>query len=138
MPVTQLEPAQHPPLVVNGVSLRSHIEERVTNAILEGVFHPGDRLVETIIADRLGVSRAPVREVLSALEKEGLITNVPRRGYYVIDFTDKDIDEIYSLRLWLEVEAFRRAIARCGQADVVAMQGLLEQLGQPKIARRGR
>jgi DNA-binding GntR family transcriptional regulator len=105
--------SQPPPLQpLNVLNLRSHIEQQVRKAILNGTFKPGERLVETAIAEQLGVSRAPVREALSALEREGIVVNVPRRGYSVIDFTDKDIDEVYSLRLLLEIGALRRAVYR--------------------------
>jgi len=56
-----------------------------------------------------GVSRPPVREALSALDREGLVVNFPRRGSFVVSFTVKDIEEVYSLRMILELEAVRRA-----------------------------
>jgi DNA-binding GntR family transcriptional regulator len=112
------------------LNLRDHIEQQVRKAILNGTFKPGERLVETAIAEQLGVSRAPVREALSALEREGIVVNVPRRGYSVIDFTDKDIDEIYSLRSLLEIGALRRAITRFTEEDLAEMQGVIDRLGE--------
>ena len=90
---------------LNVQNLRGHIQEKLCTAILNGIFKPGERLVESAIAEQLGVSRAPVREVLSALEREGLVITIPRRGNFVVDFTDKDIEEIYSLRTLLEIGA---------------------------------
>ena len=118
----QLQPISMP-------NLREHIEQRVRAAILNGTFKPGERLVESTIADQLGVSRAPVREVLSALEREGLVVNIPRRGNFVIDFTDKDIEEIYSLRLLMEIGALHRAIDRFTAQDLAEMQQLVDRLG---------
>jgi DNA-binding GntR family transcriptional regulator len=115
---------------VHSMNLRAQIEKEVRDAILRGVFKPGERLVEYAIANQLGVSRAPLREVLSALEREGLVVNIPRRGNFVIDFTEKDIDEIYSLRLLLEIGALRRAITRIKEADFQKMQELVNQLGE--------
>ena len=106
---------------IQTLNLRSQIEQEVRDAIIRGVFKPGERLVESVIASRLGVSRAPVREVLSALERENLVVNIPRRGYFVIDFTEKDIDEIYSFRLLLEIGALRRAISRFTEDDFEKM-----------------
>jgi DNA-binding GntR family transcriptional regulator len=121
--------SQPPPLQpLNVLNLRSHIEQQVRKAILNGTFKPGERLVETAIAEQLGVSRAPVREALSALEREGIVVNVPRRGYSVIDFTDKDIDEVYSLRLLLEIGALRRAVYRFTEKDLAEMQRVLAEL----------
>lgn len=111
-------------------NLRGQIEQEVRDAILRGVFKPGERLPESVIASQLGVSRAPVREVLSALERDGLVVNIPRRGNFVIDFSEKDIDEIYSLRLLLEIGALRRAITRFTEADFEEMQVLVNRLGE--------
>lgn len=123
--------SQPPPLQpLNVLNLRSHIEQQVRKAILNGTFRPGERLVETAIAEQLGVSRAPVREALSALEREGIVVNVPRRGYSVIDFTDKDIDEVYSLRLLLEIGALRRAVYRFTEKDLAEMQRVLTKLDE--------
>ena len=121
--VSQLRP-------VSVYNLKDMIEQRVRDAILDGTFRPGQRLVETAIADQLGVSRAPLREVMSGLEREGLVVNIPRRGNFVIDFADKDIEEIYSLRNLLEVGALRRAIDRFTAADLAQMQSIVDSLGE--------
>ena len=115
---------------VHALNLRDHIEHQMREAILTGKFKPGERLVETPIADQLGVSRAPVREVLLALEREGLVVNIPKRGSFVIDFDDKDVEEIYSLRLLLEIGALRRAVNRFSADDLVEMQKLVDCLGE--------
>ncbi len=120
------QPPQLQPL--NVLNLRDHIEQQIRKAILNGTFKPGERLVEITIAEQLGVSRAPVREALSALEREGIVVNVPRRGYSVIDFMDKDIDEVYSLRLLLEIGALRRAVSRLTEKDLAEMQCVLDKL----------
>jgi DNA-binding GntR family transcriptional regulator len=121
------ERAQLQPLDV--LNLRDHIEQQISNAILKGVFRPGERLVESAIAETLGVSRAPVREALAALEREGIVMQIPRRGYFVVDLTDKDIEEIYSLRLMLEVGALRRAVERVTEEDLADLQRLVDELG---------
>ena len=120
------------------LNLRDHIEQQVRNAILNGLFKPGDRLVETTIADQLSVSRAPVREALSALEREGIVASIPRRGYFVIDFTDKDIEEIYSLRLLLEIGALQQAISRITGQDMAEMQLIVDNLGEAVHQQRDR
>jgi len=120
---------------VSASNLRGEIEKAMQEAILHGVFKPGERLVETDIADKMGVSRAPVREVLSALGREGLVVNIPRRGNFVVDFTDKDIEEIYSLRLLLEIGALKRAIPLFTAEDREKLQQVVDQLGEQAIRR---
>jgi DNA-binding GntR family transcriptional regulator len=120
---------------VSASNLRREIEKAMQEAILHGVFKPGERLVESDIAENMGVSRAPVREVLSALEHEGLVVNIPRRGNFVVAFADKDIEEIYSLRLLLEVGAVKRAIPRFTVQDRDALQQLVDELGEQALRR---
>lgn len=115
---------------ISASNLRSHIEQQIRTLILRGEFKPGERLVESEIAERMGVSRPPVREVFSALEREGLVVNIPRRGNFVVDFTSQDIEEIYSLRLLLEVDAIKRVVNLLTQKDKDYLQGLLDQLGK--------
>jgi DNA-binding GntR family transcriptional regulator len=110
-------------------NLRGHIEQHIRNAIITGVFKPNEHLIEATIAEQLGVSRSPVREALSALEREGLIVNLPRKGYHVIQFSEKDIAEIYSLRLLLEREALRRAIERLTPSQAAYLQEIVDQIG---------
>lgn len=115
---------------IEGSSLKEQIEDQIRNAILNGLFKPGDHLVESVIAEQLQVSRAPLREALSSLEREGIIVNMPRRGYFVVEFTPKDIEEIYSLRVLLEVGALRRSIERFSEADIEEMQAIVDTLGR--------
>ena len=93
-------------------TLRQHIAERLRAAILSGELAPGAALVETNLAERFSVSRAPLREALRQLVEEGLITTVPYTGTRVIDLTVDDVREIHSLRTTLERFAFEQAWPR--------------------------
>lgn len=124
--LSQLQP-------LNVLNLRDHIEQQIRNAILNGAFRHGERLVETAIAERLGVSRAPVREALAALEREGIVLQIPRRGYFVVEFTDKDIEEIYSFRLLLEIAAVKRAMNRISENELAEMQRMVDELGEAAL-----
>ena len=115
---------------IDNFGLRNQIEEQVRNAIVDGHLKPGERLIESAIAEQLQLSRAPVREALSALEREGIMVYLPRRGYFVVQFTLKDIEEIYSLRLLLEIGALRRAIHQFSEADIRKMQEIVDTFGQ--------
>lgn len=93
--------------------------ERLRDAITSGALEPGRRLVESRLAARLGVSRAPVREAIRVLEREGLVRSVPRRGVTVTVLSKDDVREIYGLRAALECAAVRDA-ARNATPELLA------------------
>ena len=86
-----------------------HALEELRRAFVAGDLRPGQRVGQEEIAERLGVSLAPVREALAALEQEGQLTYKPRRGYFVTELRLEDLREIYELRALLEDRAVRRA-----------------------------
>ena len=71
-------------------------------AILDGTVPPGCQLREAHIAADLGISRSPLREALTKLEEEGLVTKIPFRGAFVVEVSAKDVAEIASVRLLVE------------------------------------
>lgn len=77
--------------------------------ILKGKLNGGQRLTEAFFAERLGVSKSPIREALNRLEAEGLVAISPRRGASVVQFSVRDVHEIYELRELLETAAVRSA-----------------------------
>lgn len=95
-------------------------------AIVEGVLAPGSRLSEVQVAKQLNVSRTPMREAFSQLEREGLVTVLPRVGAYVRAVTLRDVEEIYTVRAALEclaVQLAQERITKLGSAqldDVIA------------------
>lgn len=90
------------------VPLREAVFLSLKKAILDGSLRPGQTLSENKIADRLSVSRTPVREAIRVLEAEGLVTFLPGRKVVVSAPTKKDIEEVYEIRLIVETEALRR------------------------------
>jgi DNA-binding GntR family transcriptional regulator len=95
---------------INNKSLREQVVAVLRDAILQGDFKPGQSLVETELAAQLGVSRAPLREAIQILNKEGLVETVPYHGTTVRRLHKKDIEELYSLRGLLEAFAISRII----------------------------
>ena len=67
--------------------LRELVCENIRQAIIDGTFSPGERLMEIQLADEMGVSRTPVREAIRKLELEGFVVMIPRRGTYVADIS---------------------------------------------------
>jgi DNA-binding GntR family transcriptional regulator len=86
--------------------------ERLRALILTGAYGPDERLIEEQLAERLGVSRTPVRQALTMLEAEGLVEITPNRGATVCSFSIEDVWDIYDLRAVLEGHAARRAAGR--------------------------
>lgn len=82
--------------------LRDVVFNTLRDAILTGKLIPGERLMENQLAEKLGVSRTPVREALRMLELENLVELVPRKGAQVLDMTEKDIVNILEIRSALE------------------------------------
>jgi DNA-binding GntR family transcriptional regulator len=88
-------------------TLRELTLDKLRDAIVQGYFKPGARLVERTLCDELGVSRTIVREVLRHLETEGLVDVVARQGPVVAQLNPAQVSEIYELRGLLEANAAR-------------------------------
>ena len=82
--------------------LRDVVFNTLRQAILIGELKPGERLMEIHLADRLGVSRTPIREAIHKLEREGLVTIVPRRGAEVAQITEKSMSDVLEVRRALD------------------------------------
>lgn len=82
--------------------LRDVVFNILRQAIITGEFAPGERLMEIALAERLGVSRTPVREAIRKLELEGLVVMIPRKGAEVARITEKDLRDILDVRCALE------------------------------------
>jgi DNA-binding GntR family transcriptional regulator len=106
--------------------------DAIKHAILAGELRPGQGLVETELAQLLGVSKTPVREALKTLAGAGLVTMSPYRGATVRAIDPASAAAIYDLRLLLEPEAVRRAVqASAVQASSVQADGVLAGAGRP-------
>lgn len=99
-------------------SLPEFIAERLMAEIESGQFRPGERLSEEAIAQRFGVSRAPVREALRILQREDVVRIAPRRGASVVAFSPEEIGEIFELRAALYSQAMRLFCRRATDAGL--------------------
>ena len=111
-------------------NLPTMVEEYVKDRILRGIYKGGDHLVEMDIAEELGISRGPVREGIKAVEKTGIITLEPRRGAYVTKFDSDSIQEVFEIRLLLEVSIFEDLIRgkKLTDADFDALHALVDEM----------
>lgn len=92
--------------------LRDVVFKTLRQGILTGELKPGERLMEIHLADRLGVSRTPIREAIRMLELEGLVTMIPRRGAEVSRISKQDIRDVLEVRLVLDSLATKLACKR--------------------------
>ena len=91
--------------------LRDVVFNTLRRAIITGEFAPGERLMEISLANRLGVSRTPVREAIRKLELEGLVIMIPRKGAQVAKITEKSLRDVIEIRC---VQRFIKRPDDCG------------------------
>ncbi len=96
--------------------------------IISGRLLPGERLVEARLAEDLAVSRVPVREALRQLKQEGLITYHPHCGYFVAEFGEEDLEELYYLRVALEKLAIGLAIQRMTPDELTRLERIVHDM----------
>ena len=113
-------------------TLRTGVVEMLREAITNGSFLPGTHLKENELAERMSVSRSPVREALRQLEQEGLILSIPNQGCYVKTYNETEIEEIFALRGALENLACEMLIKGkvLGDGDYQEMGGMIDQQRQ--------
>jgi DNA-binding GntR family transcriptional regulator len=113
-------------------TLKEQIVKLLRGAILSGKIHPGQRLNESELARDFGLSRIPVREALQQLQQDGLVVDVPRRGKFVINLSEEEIQKINSLRLVLEAEALRLCRVKIPPEGLDALIGLVGKMEQSR------
>lgn len=109
-------------------TLRNHIARSLRQQILSGRFKPGDRLNESQIAREFHTSRIPVREALSHLQEQGLVMNLERRGMFVMQLSEVEVQQINSLRIVLEAEAMKLARAHMTPEIRAELEALVDQM----------
>ncbi|MBQ7582865.1 MAG: GntR family transcriptional regulator [Lachnospiraceae bacterium] len=110
--------------------LRDLVFRTLRQAILTGELKPGERLMEIHLANRLGVSRTPVREAIRMLELEGLVTMIPRRGAEVSRISRQDISDVLEVRGALDSLAVRLACERISEEETDALKAAAESFRQ--------
>ena len=108
--------------------LRDVVFNTLRDAILRGDLAPGERLMEIALANRLGVSRTPIREAIRKLELEGLVVMIPRRGAQVASITQKDLQDVLEVRTSLEELAVSLACERIQPQQIGQLEEALKIL----------
>ncbi|MCI8374722.1 MAG: GntR family transcriptional regulator [Lachnospiraceae bacterium] len=112
--------------------LRDVVFQTLRQAILHGELKPGERLMEIHLAERLGVSRTPIREAIRKLELEGLVVMIPRRGAVVASITEKDLKDVLEVRRTLEILAGEVACERITPELLMELKSAGEEFGRLK------
>lgn len=110
---------------------KKRISERIADIIREKIKHgeimSGEKLVENVIAEKLGVSRTPIREAFTILVKEGILVSIPHRGVFVSVYNPKDVKEIFELREALESFAAKKAALMVEDKDIVKLRKMFAE-----------
>ena len=102
--------------------LRDVVFNTLRKAILRGELKPGERLMEIQLANKLGVSRTPIREAIRKLELEGLVLMIPRKGAEVAQITEKNMQDVLEVRKALEELSVQLACERITPEQVEEMK----------------
>jgi DNA-binding GntR family transcriptional regulator len=116
-------------------SLHDQVAQQLRDLIFAGTLSPGAFVDENRLCEQWAISRTPLREALKVLSAEGLIRHEPRRGCFVNEVTEQDLDEIFPVIALLEGRCAYEAAMHAGDADLQALETLHEQLQQS--AQRG-
>ncbi|MEO7937731.1 MAG: GntR family transcriptional regulator [Burkholderiaceae bacterium] len=111
-------------------TLVHQVIDALVSGAAEGLILPGDRIIETDLAEQLGVSRVPVREALRVLESQGIVINEPYKGIRLTPVTPERIDQLIEVRVALETTAAIRAIRlkRNGQAQMQELETIVHEM----------
>lgn len=113
---------------LQGMSQGEVAYHRLLEAIRSGQFRPGDRLRETDVAEKLALSRTPVREALRKLENDGIVEHRPRLGAVIRTLSTPEIVELYEMRLVLERTAAQMAAKHANPAEVDILKDINHQI----------
>ncbi len=117
-------------------SLHDEVASQLRERIFAGELAPGMFLDEVQLAEQMKISRTPLREALKVLTAEGLLRHEPRRGCFVTEVTEQDLDEIFPVIALLEGRCAHEAAQQATDADLQALEALHDKL--QRHARAGR
>ena len=110
------------------LALYQEVAERLRQRIFSHELQPGTWVDEQALADQYGISRTPLREALKVLASEGLVTLKPRRGCYVTEISERDLDEIFTVMALLEGECAREAAIKASDQELEALKKIHSRL----------
>jgi len=108
-------------------SLREEVYESLRRSILHGKLKAGQRLIEEQLAHQIGISRTPVREAFHKLERDELVSRLPKKGFAVREFTKADVEEIFGIRSALESYAAYLATLHISAERISALEKNIDE-----------
>lgn len=117
-------------------SLHEHVADTLREEIFAGTLVPGSFIDEVALCERLQISHTPLREALKVLTAEGLARHEPRRGCFVNEVTEQDLDEIFPVIALLEGRCAFEAARNASDADLAVLTSLHQQLQAHAEAKR--
>lgn len=114
----------------NFLPLRDVVFNTLRQAILTGDLKPGERLMEIHLANKLGVSRTPIREAIRKLELEGLVTMIPRRGAEVAQITEKSMNDVLEVRRSMDALCVELACERISEEELQELDGACDAFAE--------
>ena len=117
-------------------SMHQEVAAALREQIFDGQWAPGSLLDELALCERLEISRTPLREALKVLTAEGLLRHEPRRGCFVNEVSEKDLDEIFPVIALLEGRCAYEAARNASTTDIAALDSLHERLQSHAMAKR--
>lgn len=117
-------------------SLHDDVAAQLREQIFAGLFAPGSFLDEAALCERMAISRTPLREALKVLTAEGLLRHEPRRGCFVNEVTEKDLDEIFPVIALLEGRCAFEAARNASDAELAELEALHDRLNKHARAKR--
>lgn len=112
----------------NFLSIREHVYRYLKEMIIDGEYKPGDRLIERELADKLNISRTPIREALFRLESQGFVKTLPRKGVIVSDVSEQEVIEVFTILSSLEVLCAKLAAQRVDEVTQAQLDAKIEEL----------
>lgn len=116
------------------LALYQEVAERLRQRIFSHELQPGTWVDEQALADHYGISRTPLREALKVLASEGLVTLKPRKGCYVTEISDRDLDEIFTVMALLEGQCARDAAIKSDSAGQTRLRDIHARLEKAAAA----
>ena len=110
--------------------LRDVVFNTLRQAILRGELKPGERLMEIQLANKLGVSRTPIREAIRKLELEGLVLMIPRKGAEVAEITEKSLRDVLEVRRALEELSVQLACEKITKEEIRELERVAKEFQQ--------